>query len=299
VSAHWPWSSATGDALALSGFIAFFTVPFLTYLVLLATGAKAMPDWKSGGGGRRLLGPVLIGYYYWMLGPLFRVVNRTPLRPNQITGASVVAAALTAAAIGGGHFALGSWLLIGGTTLDIVDGQLARAKKMTTASGAFLDSTLDRVCDGFIFGGCVVYYAGTPMMYVSLVVLIMSFTTSYARSRAEAFGIAGSEGLMQRADRITILSIALAFSPFFAHRAEGFVRHPFYGVTAVALCLLALLNTITAVARVAWTMKRLQDGDGSHLNLVRPRAERGEAPRVDVLRPAANDAGPLRNQRAR
>jgi phosphatidylglycerophosphate synthase len=293
VTLRWPWSDALRDELALIGFLAFFTLPFLTYVGMILTGIRQLPPAKPGGAGRRLLGPVFIGYYYWLLGPLFGAVNRSPIRPNQITYASLAAAALTAAAIGTGHFALASWLLIGGATLDILDGQLARAKKMTTASGAFLDSTVDRICDGLIFGGCVVYYAGSPMMLVSLLVLIMSFTTSYARSKAEAFGIVGAEGLMQRADRITILSIALAFSPFFGHRAEGFVGHPFYAVTAGALCLLAILNTITAVARIAWTMRALKDG--SHLNLVRPR----EGQRVEVLRPAANDSGPLLNQRAR
>jgi CDP-diacylglycerol--glycerol-3-phosphate 3-phosphatidyltransferase len=293
VTLHWPRSDAFRDELYLIGFLAFFTVPFIIYVGMTLMGARELPAAKAGGAGRRLLGPVFIGYYYWLLGPLFRVVNRSSIRPNQITWASLVAAALTAAAIATGHFNLASSLLIGGSSLDIVDGQLARAKKMTSASGAFLDSTVDRICDGLIFGGCVVYYAGSPMMLVSLLVLIMSFTVSYARSRAEALGIVGAEGLMQRADRITLLGIALAFSSYVGHRVEGFVPHPFYAVTAVALCLLALLNTITVIARLAWTMRALKDG--AHLNLVR----RGEAPRVDVLRPAANDSGPLLNQRAR
>ena len=295
---HWPWTDAVADVLYMTGFLGIFVLPFVLYLALVSAGAITLPASKPRAAGRRLLGPLFIGFYYWMLSPIFRVVNRTRLMPNQITGASLVAGLLTAVAIGTGHFALASALLIGGTTLDIVDGQLARSKKMTTASGAFLDSTVDRICDGLMFGGCVVYYAGSPMMFVSLVALIMSFTVSYARSRAEGLGIVGAEGLMQRADRIAILGTALAVSPFFAHRAEGFVAHPFYGVTAGALCLLALLNAVTAIARIRWTMERLKDG--SHLNLVRAR---NEAPRVDVLRPAANDdaaaAAPLLNQRAR
>src|SRR5436305_1549981 len=83
---------------------------------------------------------------------------------------------------------------------------------------------------------------GTTIMYVALAVLVMSFTVSYARSRAEVFGITGSGGLMQRADRLAVLGMALAFSSFFGHRSEGFVPHPFYAVTAGALCLMAVLN---------------------------------------------------------
>jgi CDP-diacylglycerol--glycerol-3-phosphate 3-phosphatidyltransferase len=294
VNPHWPWSGPAGDVAFIMGFIAFFALPFLFHIGLLSVGASKLPVWKESGAGRRLLGPMLIGYYYWLLSPVFRFVSRTRLKPNQITLASLGAAALTALAIGTGHFALASTLLIAGATLDVIDGQLARSKQMTTVSGAFLDSTIDRICDGFIFGGCVVYYAGTPIMYVSLLVLVMSFTVSYARSRAETLGIVGVEGLMQRADRLTILGIALAFSPVFGHSAEGFIAHPFYGITAGALCLLAVLNTVTAAARIKWTMERLKES--THLSLVRPRSELA---RIEVLREAVNDATTLANQQAR
>jgi CDP-diacylglycerol--glycerol-3-phosphate 3-phosphatidyltransferase len=291
-----------GDAIFMICFAAFFAVPFVTYLGLVATGAVQLPAGKQGGAGRRLLGPMIIGYYYWLLGPLFRFVNGTKLTPNQVTIASLGAALLTAMAIATGHFSLAACLLIGGATLDIVDGQLARAKKLSTPSGAFLDSTLDRISDGLIFGGCVVYYAGTPMMYVSLVVMIMSFTVSYARARGETLGVSGAEGLMQRADRITILGVALAFSALIGHRTEGFVAHPFYGVTAGALCIMAVLNTFTVISRIRFTMQRLDENAAkgatttaqpAHLNIVRPA-------RVEIRRPAvANDAAPLLNQQAR
>jgi phosphatidylglycerophosphate synthase len=285
-----------GDLIYLCGFIAFFSVPLLVYVGLLWTGAVVLPAVKNKGGGSRLFGPVFIGYYYWMMGPIFRLAARSRVTPNQITAAALVVAALTAIAIATGHFALGSALLLGGGTLDLIDGQVARAKKMATRGGAFLDSTVDRICDGLIFGGCVVYYAGSPMMMiVSLVVLVMSFTVSYARSRAETLGVVGSGGLMQRADRITVLGIALAFSPFFAHRSEGFVGHPFYAITAGALCLLALLNTTTALARIVWTMGRLEGSNQvSPMNALRARDDLEQA---IAAMPPANDTTGLLPQR--
>lgn len=247
-----------GDTLYLFGFIAFFTIPFIIHGVKVLTGAIKLPPARARGAGARLFGPLFISYYYWLLGPLFRALARTRWTPNQVTILTLVVAAATSVAIGTGHFALASALVIGGGTLDIIDGQLARTKNMATTAGAFLDSTVDRICDGFVFGGCVVYYAGTPIMYVALVVLVMSFTVSYARTRAEVFGITGSEGLMQRADRLAVLGMALAFSSYFGHHREGFVAHPFYAVTAGALCLLAVLNTLTAVRRIVWTMDQFQ-----------------------------------------
>jgi phosphatidylglycerophosphate synthase len=285
------WSGATGDVVFLAGFVAFFGLPFLTYVLLVWTGVLKLPASKVSGSGQRMLRPVFVGYYYWLLGPVFRLVERTALRPNHVTLGSMGMSALTAAAIATGHFALASALLISGATLDIIDGHLARTKRMTTASGAFLDSTVDRICDGLIFGGCVVYYAGTPMMYVSLLVMIGSFTVSYARARGETLGIVGAEGLMQRAERLTILGISLAFAPLFGHRLEGFVPHPVYGVTAAALCLLATLNTTTLIARVRWTMVRLDQGP--YPNLVRPRTERP----LSELR-ASKDDSPMLNHHA-
>jgi phosphatidylglycerophosphate synthase len=290
---HLGWFSGPGgDFMFTVCFVLFFGLPFLVYVLLAAGGAVELPAHKTGGSGRRLLQPLFVGYYYWLLDPVFRFTERTSLRPNQITLASLVTSALTAAAIASGHFALASTLVIGAATLDIIDGHLARAKRMSTASGAFLDSTIDRICDGLIFGGCVVYYAGTPMMYVCLVAMIMSFTVSYSRARGETLGIVGAEGLMQRAERITILGIALAFSPIIGHRLEGFVEHPFYGLTAAALCLLALLNTTTAVARISWTMTRLNDGQ--RFTIVRPLASSSPS---DLLVAPPNDAADALNNR--
>jgi hypothetical protein len=72
------------------------------------------------------------------------------------------------------------------------------------------------------------------------------------------FGVTGSEGLMQRADRLAVLGMALAFSSFVGHRTEGFVPHPFYAVTAGGLCLLAVLNAVTACRRIIWTVRQLR-----------------------------------------
>jgi phosphatidylglycerophosphate synthase len=251
-------SGTTGDLVFILGFTAFFALPFFVYIMLVATGGVSLPPAKHKGAGKRLFGPLFIGFYYWLLGPAFRFVNRTSLTPNHITFASLMVSVVSAIAIATGHFALAAVLVIGGSSLDMFDGQLARAKKLATPAGAFFDSTADRISDGFIFGGCVVYYAGTPIMYVALVTCIMAFTVSYARARGEALGVNGAEGLMQRADRIVILGISLGFAPFFAHRTEGFVAHPFYALTAGALCLLAVLNAVTAVSRILWTMKQLR-----------------------------------------
>jgi phosphatidylglycerophosphate synthase len=246
------------DVAFLVGFVLFFTIPLLIYTVRVALGFSTLPPARARGAGRRLLAPLLIGYFYWLTKPMCRLAIRSGQSASFFTTLGLVVALLTAIAVAMGHFGLGSALLITTGALDVMDGEVARAQRLSSPRGAFFDSTIDRVSDGLMFGGCVVYYAGSVVMYAALVALIMSFVISYTRARAEALGLAGPEGLMQRADRIALLSIALAFSALPAHRMEGFVRHPVYGVTAVALFLMALLNTGTAIARIHWTMAQLE-----------------------------------------
>jgi CDP-diacylglycerol--glycerol-3-phosphate 3-phosphatidyltransferase len=286
-----PPTGATSDLPFLICFLAAALIPFATYLVLLLAGLAALPSAKRKGSGRRLFGPLFIGFYYWLLGPFFRLANRSGLRPNHITLASLAAATATAVAIATGHFALASVLLLIGGTLDIFDGQLARSKNLATTGGAFLDSTVDRVCDGLIFGGCAVYFAGTSAMIAAFVALIMSFTISYARARGEAFGVSGSEGLMQRADRLVILVLALALSPYLGHLAEGFVPHPSYAVMRAALWLLAFLSTFTAVTRTVWIMNQLSTSRKSSAILSPPPT--AEATPTPVPAPGVATLGPL------
>jgi phosphatidylglycerophosphate synthase len=245
------------DLLFLVCFLAAALIPFGTYVCLWLLRVEHLPAAKESGAGRRLLGPLFVGFYYWLLSPFLRLAKRTALKPNHFTLASLAASVPTGLCIATGHFALAAVLLIAGNTLDVVDGYLARSKGLVSKAGAFLDSTVDRVCDGMILGGFAVYYAGSPTMVAALVALVMSFATSYARARGEALGVSGSEGLIQRADRLVILSIALALAPYFGHHAEGFLPHPSYAVAKAALWLLAILSSFTAVTRVAWIMKKL------------------------------------------
>src|SRR6185312_14719136 len=56
-------------------------------------------------------------------------------------------------------FWLGALVFVVGSILDILDGALARAGGKTTPFGAFLDSTTDRISEGFMLGAIALVFS--------------------------------------------------------------------------------------------------------------------------------------------
>ena len=98
---------------------------------------------------------------------------------------------------------------------DLIDGQMARLSGRTSKFGAFWDSTLDRIGDGAVFGGLVLYFAGPGDDYLYLCVtlwcLVMGSVTSYSRARAESLGMDARGGLAERADRLVAILVLTFF----------------------------------------------------------------------------------------
>ena len=91
---------------------------------------------------------------------------------------------------------------------DSLDGTMARESGRSSKWGAFLDSTLDRVADGAIFGGLALYFAGPgdSVLWcgVTIVALVFGQVTSYAKARGESLDIPVNGGLAGRADRLAL-----------------------------------------------------------------------------------------------
>jgi CDP-diacylglycerol--glycerol-3-phosphate 3-phosphatidyltransferase/CDP-diacylglycerol--inositol 3-phosphatidyltransferase len=127
---------------------------------------------------------------------------------------------------------------------DLVDGAMARVSGRTSLFGSFWDSTLDRIGDGAIFGGLVLYFAGPGDSYlylcVTLYCLVMGAVTSYARAKAESLGMDARGGIAERADRIVAILVMTGLSGMFSAPI----------LLYVVLWALALANTQTVVVRV-------------------------------------------------
>ena len=193
-----------------------------------------------------LLGAWVRDWLMWLIGPLERLLVRLGARPllfNLLGAAFGLAAGI---AFARGALSAGGWLVLLGGLSDVIDGRLARALKMVSRSGAFLDSTLDRFAEMFAFAGLAVYFAGSPrrVMVVALA-LGASLLVSYTRARGQALGVECHGGIMQRAERLVLLALAALFDAGFAawtHRAPG-------TLLAAALTLIAAGSIATAIYR--------------------------------------------------
>ena len=127
---------------------------------------------------------------------------------------------------------------------DLIDGAMARATGRTSKFGAFFDSTLDRIGDGAIFGGLVLYFAGPGDNYLylclTLYCLVMGAVTSYARARAESLGMHAEGGIAERADRIVAILVMTGLGALFDLPVLMYA----------AIWVLALGSTITVVQRI-------------------------------------------------
>ena len=111
---------------------------------------------------------------------------------------------------------MGGLLLVIGSLGDLLDGPLARTTGQTSSFGAFLDSTVDRYSDFFVFGGVAFYFATEESWgwcLTSLGILLGAFATSYTKARGESLMKNCSVGFFERAERLILLLLGSFISP--------------------------------------------------------------------------------------
>jgi len=146
----------------------------------------------------------------------------------------------------------GALILIGGT-FDLMDGAVARVRKVSNSFGALLDSVVDRYSEGAIFVGLAIYFSrfssGIQEMVTGLALtclgLLSAFLVSYVRARAEGLQVECKVGLMQRPERIVLLSLGVIFRNLFVN----------VNFLIVVLWILVILSHITVLQRVAFASK--------------------------------------------
>jgi phosphatidylglycerophosphate synthase len=153
------------------------------------------------------------------------------------------------------------------TSLDWLDGQIARRAGKETLAGNFLDSTLDRWGDLALLGAAAVLFRESLLLLLaSLVAMASAVLVSYARAKAESLGASLTVGAMQRTERIALYCGGGLAGPLLDGRIPGWlaafpVRLPPHPTFGTAIVLLALTTTVTATRRTVEGFQRIRRKD--------------------------------------
>ena len=175
-----------------------------------------------------------------------------PFTPNQVTVAGLSLNAVAAVLIYEEHFVWATVAFVTGSILDILDGALARSHGKLTQFGSFLDSTTDRISEGFVLGSIALVLSkqGHEAALASVfVALVGSFLVSYTRARAEALGLRGDVGFGSRAERVVMITAGLVFAP--------------WGGLPWAIVALCATAWLTVIQRVLHVRTQLRSGGPS------------------------------------
>jgi CDP-diacylglycerol--glycerol-3-phosphate 3-phosphatidyltransferase len=183
-------------------------------------------------------------------------LDQANVTPDALTIAGVSLCIAGAVAVffedgGWGLYWIGAALFVIGSILDILDGALARSRGTGSPFGAFLDSTVDRVGEGFMLGaiGLVfVRHGQTWAVALAFAAIAGSFLVSYTRARAEALALKGDVGFGSRAERVVVITTGLVLAPL--HEV----------ILPSTIALLTATAWLTVAQRILFVRKQLRDG---------------------------------------
>jgi CDP-diacylglycerol---glycerol-3-phosphate 3-phosphatidyltransferase len=219
---------------------------------------------------------------YKIINPFVRLLIKFGITPNMLTTLGLLINLLAAIVfiIGGEVGERGDLTYIGGGCglvliaglFDMLDGQVARLGNMSSRFGALYDSVLDRYSELLMFLGICYYLVAHHYFLGSLITfiaLIGSMMVSYVRARAEGLGIECKGGLMQRPERIVTIGVSGLICGITSAFTGG--NQKLYSdwlncnvletisIFIIPLAVVAILSNITALKRLYYCRKKLQD----------------------------------------
>jgi phosphatidylglycerophosphate synthase len=223
--------------------LATLCLAFAVYCVRCAMGrAPVVSHVKHN----QLFGPFLARFLVWLIGPLERLLIGR-VSPNAVTLASLALCGITGAAVALGHLPGAVWLYVFAGVLDVLDGRIARHSNQQTPCGALLDSVSDRWGELFVFAGYLWLLQDSPWLVAVMAAIGGSMMVSYTRARAESLGVALSGGIMQRAERITLVASGSLIAAWYGADADtATLVDPILGVT---MLICGVGSTATAISR--------------------------------------------------
>jgi CDP-diacylglycerol--glycerol-3-phosphate 3-phosphatidyltransferase len=192
--------------------------------------------------------------------PIALALGRLGLTPNALTVIGFAGTAVAAGAAAAQLWLAAGILVIAFGIFDLFDGALARAQGKTSKFGAFLDSTLDRTGESLVLAG-VAYGAATAdnptIAGLAATAIAFASVVTYARAKAELYGIKGDVGVAPRPERLVILAVGLVLASLSWTASDPIARGSTW--LAVAVGLITILSAITVVQRMLIVRRQLDE----------------------------------------
>jgi phosphatidylinositol phosphate synthase len=185
--------------------------------------------------------PALKQFVRGLADPLARGLVALGISANALTLIGFLLNCLAGAIAAAGLLPQAGALYLLFSSLDFLDGAVARLTGSAGPFGAFLDSVLDRGSEAAVLVGLSYWFAANQQPQLAAlcgVALSGSFLVSYARARAEGLGLDCEVGWLQRTERIVLTGIGLLLANL----------HPM--VLPVVLSVLASVTAITTYQRI-------------------------------------------------
>lgn len=175
--------------------------------------------------------------------PTGRTLHGWGIGANSVTLFGLLVTGVSAYLIVEGRLVAAGLVAIVAALADTVDGAVAKAAGATSNWGALLDSTADRLSDALFLIPIAWLYGVSPdpaqaddrwVAVLALGTLVVSYLVSYVKARAEGLGYDCNVGIIERAERLILMIVALVF----------------YAILPIVLGILAALSLVTVVQRL-------------------------------------------------
>jgi CDP-diacylglycerol--glycerol-3-phosphate 3-phosphatidyltransferase len=153
-------------------------------------------------------------FYNKTLKPLALQLGKIGLKPNHLTIAGVLSFAAASALCVFDYWKISLLLVIVGGIFDGLDGVLARETGQQSVFGSILDSSCDRFTEIFLLLGIMITYLKSSPIDITGTILCFtaisaSLMVSYVKARCEGVSVPCKGGILQRPERIILLSFGL------------------------------------------------------------------------------------------
>jgi len=192
--------------------------------------------------GRSRLAPIL--------DPIAVALSKARMTPTAVTILGLLVTLVGAGFIAVDEYALGGFLAGVGSTLDALDGPLARYQGTASIRGAFVDTMSDRFGEVGLWAG-LTFSLRSDETGLMLCVLALAFSllTPYVRSKAESWGAEGRGGWMGRGELMILMLVGLI--------VHGFGLKVLFPV----LWIFVVLSGLTVAQRSVRTWQQLGEQD--------------------------------------